>query len=99
MTGQYMRKLTGFAVIATAIFLVAGCSPSVDGKYQDASGVMTLDIHGDKATISAPVLGSTETAVKRDGDKVTLTYQNEPLTLTVKDGNLVGDHVTFTKKQ
>src|SRR5690348_10103287 len=99
MTGQLMRKLMGYSAIAAAVLFVAGCTPSVDGKYQDASGMMTLDIHGDKATISAPVLGSTETAVKRDGDKVTLTYQNEPLTLTVKDGNLVGDHVTFTKKQ
>jgi hypothetical protein len=60
---------------------------------------MTVDIHGDKATIAMGQLGSAETSVKRDGDKVTLTYQNEPLVLTVKDGSLVGDHVTFTKKQ
>src|SRR5947209_4380036 len=100
MTGQFLRKLTGFSAIAMAVLFVAGCAPSVDGKYQDASGAMTIDIQGDKATISAPIMGSAETAVKREGDKVTLTYQNEPLVLTIKpDGTLEGGMLKLTKKQ
>lgn len=100
MKAQYLRALTGFSAITMAVLFATGCTPSIDGKYQDASGAMTVDIHGDKATIAMGPLGSAETAMKRDGDKVTLTYDKEPLVLTIKpDGVLEGDHVKFTKKQ
>jgi hypothetical protein len=100
MTGLFFRRITGFAVAGLAILFVSGCTPSIDGKYQDASGAMTVDIKGDKATISAPVLGSAETACKREGDKVTLTYENQPLVLTVKpDGSLENDTLKLKKKE
>ena len=100
MTGLFIRRATGFSAIALAALFASGCTPSIDGKYQDPNGIVTVDIKGDKATISAPVVGSATTDCKREGDKVTLTYEGQPLVLTVKpDGVLEGDHMKFIKKQ
>ena len=100
MTGLFFRKIAGISVVGLTILFVSGCAPSIDGKYEDANGIMSMDIKGNKATISAPIVGSVETDCKRDGDKVTLTYQNQPLVLTVKpDGSLESDTLKLKKKQ
>jgi hypothetical protein len=99
MNGLFSRRVTSLSVAGLAILFVSGCAPSIDGKYEDANGVMSVDIKGDKATISAPIVGSAQTDCKRDGDKVTLSYQNQPLVLTVKpDGSLEGDNIKLKKK-
>src|SRR5690349_8636583 len=100
MNGQYIRRFAGLTGIALAALLFAGCAPSIDGQYEGGNGMMTIDIKGDKAKVSMGLAGSAETDVKRDGDKVTLTADGKPLTLTRQsDGSLAGDYITLKKKQ
>lgn len=97
MNNSFLRRIVPLAILALVIF-VPGCTPSLDGDYQDANRGMTVTIKADKATITSP-LGTLETECKRDGDKVTLTYQGEPLVLTRQsDGSLTSDNVKLTKK-
>jgi hypothetical protein len=100
MTGLFFRRVSSICAVGLAILFVSGCAPSIDGKYEDANGIMSIDIKGSKATVSAPIVGSAETDCKRDGDKVTLTYQNQPIVLTIKpDGSLENESVKLKKKQ
>jgi hypothetical protein len=98
MTGSFWHRISLLALIAGVIFVLSGCTPSIDGDYQDANGVMSVTIQSGKATIKSPV-GNFETECKQDGDKVTLSYQGQPLVLTRQsDGSLVSDTLKLTKK-
>ena len=99
MNGTWIRKGFALGALAIVIGLAAGCAPSIDGKYSDSAGMVNVDIHGDKATFTSPV-GNMETAVKRDGDKVTLTYEGQPVELTrTAEGNLDGGMLKLIKKK
>ena len=98
MNGSSWYKVFPLSLLALVIFLFPGCTPSIDGDYQDTSGIMSVAIHSGKATIKSP-LGTFETDCKQEGDKVTLTYQGEPLVLTRQsDGSLASDNLKLTKK-
>jgi hypothetical protein len=98
MNRSFLHKTLLLSVIALVIFIIPGCTPNINGTYADSTGLMTVEIKGDKATVKT-FAGTFDADCKRDGDKITLTYQGAPLVLTRKaDGSLESDNLKLTKK-
>ncbi|HLK55419.1 MAG TPA: hypothetical protein VKU00_02580 [Chthonomonadaceae bacterium] len=92
------RTLLHLAMLTLVIFTLTGCTSRLDGKYETANSMMTVEFKGDKAYVGA-LVGQVETTYEIKDDKVTLKYNGENLVLTRNsDGSLDGPMGKMIKK-
>ena len=99
MKQSIINRTISLTALVALIAVVPGCSPGVDGDYTGAGGMMTVELHGGKATVKMQG-ESKDGDYKVDGDTVTITPKGaSPLTLTrASDGSLKSDMITLTRK-
>jgi hypothetical protein len=98
MNHHSSRRMWHLILIALVTLIMTGCTPKLDGKYENANGIMSVEFQSGKAYVGT-ILGQVEAQYEVNGDKVTLKYQGENVVLTRNsDGSLEGPMGKMTKK-
>lgn len=98
MNNMSFRKMRNLALSALVTLTLIGCTPKLDGKYTDASGMLSLEFKSGKAYVGT-MAGQAETDYEVSGDKVTLKVDGQSTVLTINsDGSLTSEIGKFTKK-
>jgi uncharacterized lipoprotein YehR (DUF1307 family) len=100
MNNSFLRRGVFIAIVAIASLTFTGCTKPIEGKYEDANGVMSIEFKSGKAYVGTMVGAPVETTYTIDGDKITVASPSQGnLVLTRNsDGTLSSVMGTFKKK-
>jgi hypothetical protein len=98
MNNMSFRRMMNVSLLALVTFTMIGCTPKLDGKYENANGIMSVEFKSNKAYIGT-FAGQVEAEYEVKDDKITVKYNGENLVLTRNaDGSLDGPMGKMTKK-
>ncbi|MCW3055869.1 MAG: hypothetical protein JWN14_5039 [Chthonomonadales bacterium] len=98
MNTTLFRKRTALFALALFTITMTGCTSKLDGKYESANGVMSVEFKSDKAYLST-FAGEVQADYEIKDDKVIVKYNGENTVLTRNsDGSLEGPLGKMTKK-
>ena len=98
MNTMSCRRMLILSLLALVAFALTGCTPKLDGKYENANGMMSVEFKSGKAYVG---MGQekAEAEYEEKDDKVILKYNGENVVLTRNsDGSLDSAVGKLTKK-